>query len=186
MVQKLLSLIEALPLAGLLAAQVVLPLVGVPVSPIWVATGVRAGALWGTVLSAGALAVNLSLGYWLARAWLRQPIEAWLRARGRSVPPISGEEETLWILLVRATPGIPLFMQNYFLGLAQVRFSRYFFVSFPVQLVYLIAFVSLGHAVKDSNVWRGLLAVSGLAAAAVAILLIRRRLDGRLRPPIDK
>ena len=71
MVQKLLSLIEALPLAGLLAAQVVLPLVGVPVSPIWVATGVRAGALWGTVLSAGALAVNLSLGYWMARAWLR-------------------------------------------------------------------------------------------------------------------
>ena len=88
MLQELLSLIDALPLPGLLVAQVVLPLVGVPVSPLWIATGVRAGVVWGALLSGGALAVNLSLGYWLARKWLRRPIEAWLRARGRSTPQI--------------------------------------------------------------------------------------------------
>ena len=149
MLQELLSLIEALPLPGLLAAQVVLPLVGVPISPLWIATGVRAGAGWGTVLSAGALTVNLTLGYWLARRWLRLPIEAWLRARGRCAPQIPEAEAALWILLLRVTPGVPLFVQNYLLGLAQVRFRRYLCISLPAQLAYAAAFVSLGQALKN-------------------------------------
>jgi uncharacterized membrane protein YdjX (TVP38/TMEM64 family) len=186
MLQELLSLIEKLPLAGLLAAQVVLPLAGVPVSPLWIATGVRAGVLWGALLSAAALAANLTLGYWLARKWLRRPIEAWLRARGKVVPQIPETEETLWILLLRVTPGVPLFVQNYLLGLAQVRFDRYLAISFPAQLAYAVAFVALGQALKDSNVWRGMLAVSGLVAVAVAVLLIRRHLDRKLRPPVQE
>ncbi|MBI5800803.1 MAG: VTT domain-containing protein [Verrucomicrobia bacterium] len=135
------------------------------------------------MLSAFALILNQTVGYWLARKWLRQPIESWLRARGKSAPQIPEAEETLWILLLRVTPGVPLFVQNYLLGLAQVRFVRYLTISFPVQLAYAIAFVSLGHAFKDSNIWRGMLAVSGLAAVAVAVLLVRRHLDRKLRPP---
>ena len=111
MLHQLLSMIEALPLPGLLAAQVVLPLFGFPVSPLWIATGVRAGVLWGSVLSAGALAVNLTLGYWLARKWLRQPIEKWLHARGKKAPQIREADETLWILLLRVTPGVPFNQQ---------------------------------------------------------------------------
>jgi len=182
----LLSLIESVPLLGLLAAQVVLPLVGVPASPLWVATGVRLGAWWGGLLSAGALALNLTLGYWLARKWLRGPIAAWLHARGRRVPQIPETEETLWILLLRVTPGVPLCAQNYLLGLARVRFSRYLCISFPAQLAYVIAFVSLGDAFKDSNVWRGMLAVSGLVAVAVAVLLVHRYLGRKLRPPVKE
>lgn len=186
MLQDLLSLVEGLPLAGLLTAQVVLPLLGVPISPLWIATGINAGAGWGALLSAGALALNQTLGYWLARKWLRRPIESWLRARSKSAPQIPEAEETLWILLLRVTPGVPLFVQNYLLGLAQVRFDRYLAISFPVQLAYAVAFVSLGHAFKDSNVWRGMLAVSGLAAAAAAVLLVRRHLGRKLRPPVQE
>lgn len=183
MLQELLAFIEALPLPGLVAAQVALPLLGVPISPLWIATGVHAGAGLGSVFSALALLLNQALGYWLARKWLRQPIESWLRARGKSAPQIPEAEETLWILLLRVTPGVPLFVQNYLLGLARVRFVRYLMISFPVQLAYAVAFVSLGHAFKDSNVWRGMLAVSGLAAVAVAVLLVRRHLDRKLQPP---
>jgi uncharacterized membrane protein YdjX (TVP38/TMEM64 family) len=186
MLQELLSFVESLPLPGLLAAQVLLPLMGVPVSPLWIATGVRAGALWGAVGSVFALAVNQTLGYWLARKWLRRPIEAWLRSRGRSAPQIPVAEESLWILLLRVTPGVPLFVQNYLLGVAQVRFGRYLLISLPVQLGYAIAFVSLGHAFKDSNVWRVMLAVSALATVAVAVLLVRRHLERKLRPPIQE
>lgn len=183
MLQSLFSLVEALPLSGLLVAQALLPLIGVPISPLWIATGVRAGTFWGAVLSAVALAVNLTLGYWLARKWLRRPIEAWLTARGRSVPQIPETEETLWILLLRVTPGVPLIVQTYLLGLAQVRFNRYFYISFPAQLAYAVAFVSLGHALRESNVWRAMLVLSLLAALAVAILLVRRHLRRKLNTP---
>lgn len=182
MMQELLSWIEALPLPALLAAQVGLPLLGVPVSPLWVATGMCASAWWGGLLSGIALALNQTLGYWLARKWLRSPIETWLRARGRSAPQIRVADETLWILLLRVTPGMPLFVQNYLLGLAEVRFGRYLCISLPPQLAYAFAFVSLGHAFKDSNVWRGMLAVSALASVSVAVLLIRRYLNRKLPP----
>ena len=184
MLQDLLSWIEKLPLPGFVAALVLLPLAGVPVSPLWIAIGVRAGTAWGALLAVVALAANQTAGYWLARRWVRGPIEVWLRARGKSVPQIPAGEETLWILLLRVTPGIPLFVQNYLLGLAQVPFARYLVLSLPVQIAYAVAFVSLGQALRDSNVWRGLLAVSGLAAVAVAVLLLRRHLGRRLPPPV--
>ncbi len=184
--QELFAFIEALPLPGLVGAQVLLPLLGVPISPLWIATGIHAGAGLGGLLSALALVLNQTLGYWLARKWLRRPIEAWLRTRGKTAPQIPEAEETLWVLLLRVTPGVPLFVQNYLLGLAQVRFVRYLVISFPVQLAYAVAFVSLGHAFKDSNVWRGMLAVSGLAAVAVAVLLVRRHLGRKLRPPVQE
>lgn len=186
MLQEILTWVQSLPLAGLVLAQVLLPLVGVPVSPLWIAMGINAGAGLGGALSAGTLALNQTLGYWLARKWLREPIERWIRARGKSAPQIPEGEETLWILLLRVTPGVPLVVQNYLLGLARVRFDRYLAISFPVQLAYAVAFVSLGHAFKDSNLWRGMFALSGLAAVAVAVLLIRRHLDRKLRPAIKE
>ena len=181
--QDFFSLIEALPLVALAVGLVFLPLVGVPVSPLWVAMGLRAGAGVGIVIAVLALALNQAIGYWLARRWLRQPIENWLQARGRRVPQIPETEETLWIMLLRVTPGVPLFMQNYLLGLARVRFGRYLLISLPVQVGYAVAFVSLGHAFKDSNLWRGMLAVCGLVAMVLAVLLLRRHLNRKLRPP---
>lgn len=184
MLQELISFVERLPLPSLVAALTLLPLIGVPVSPLWIAIGVRAGTVWGAVLAMVALAANQTAGYWLARRWVRRPIEAWLHARGKSVPQIPAGEETLWILLLRVTPGIPLFVQNYLLGLAQVPFGRYLALSLPVQITYALAFVSLGQALRDSDVWRGMLAVSGLAAVAVGVLLLRRHLDRRLHPSV--
>lgn len=175
-----------MPLPGLAAALAILPLVGVPVSPLWIAIGIRAGTAWGAAIAVLALAANQTAGYWFARRWVRGPIEAWLRARGKSVPQIPAGEETLWILLLRVTPGVPLFVQNYLLGLAQVPFGRYLALSLPVQISYAVAFVSLGQALRDSNLWRGMLAVSGLAAIAVGLLLVRRHLDRKLHPQVKR
>ena len=162
-----------------------LPLIGVPISPLWIATGVRAGTLLGGAVSVGALALNQTLGYWLARKWLRRPIEAWLRARHRAVPAIPAGEETLWIILVRVTPGLPLFIQNYLLGLARVPFATYLRISLPIQMAYAVAFVSLGQAFKDSNIWRGMLAASVLVAVLIAVVLIRKVVSRRMPPPVQ-
>jgi uncharacterized membrane protein YdjX (TVP38/TMEM64 family) len=180
MVKEILTWVGALPLPALWIAQVLLPLVGFPISPLWIATGIRAGTVLGGTLTVVALALNQALGYWLARTWLRGPIEARLKARGMSVPVIPAGEEALWILLVRVTPGVPLFLQNYLLGLARVRFSLYLAISLPAQMAYAVAFVSLGQAFKDSNVWRGMLAVSGVVAVLIVVVLIRKVVSRRI------
>lgn len=137
----------------------------------------------GALYSVVALGLNQSLAYWLARRWLRKPIESWVRKRGKAVPSIPRADEALWILLIRVTPGLPLVIQNYLLGLAEVRFWLYVVLSLPLQIGYVFAFVSMGQAFKDSQVGRGLLAFSGLAALLVIVLLIRRIVSRRKQTP---
>lgn len=159
---------------------VLLPLVGMPVSPLWILAGVIFGNAKGIALCIGSLGFNFALGYWMARSLMRAPIERWLAARGKSVPAIPPEDEWLWIVLLRSTPGVPLFVQNYMLGLARVRFGLYLLLSFPIQIVYVTAFVMVGESLVTSSLWRGLLIGGGILAVSVGVSLLRRHLLKRI------
>lgn len=160
--------------AWLFLALAFLPLVGVPASPLIIAAGVRLGTWGGFVLAMAGLLSNFSLGYWLARLWLRRPL-AWLLARrGYQIPQLTAADETQFILLFRITPGIPLTAQNYLLGLAQVNFRRYLLISLPVQAGYALAFVWLGHSLAGSATWRLILGGAALVALGLVISLLRR------------
>jgi uncharacterized membrane protein YdjX (TVP38/TMEM64 family) len=45
--------------------------------------------------------------------------------------------------ILRVTPGVPLCIQNYLLGLAGVKFARYLLLSLPAQAAYALASKSL-------------------------------------------
>ena len=66
---------------------VLLPLVGMPVSPLWILAGVIFGNARGIALCIGSLGFNFTLGYWMARSLMREPIERWLAARDVPAPP---------------------------------------------------------------------------------------------------
>jgi uncharacterized membrane protein YdjX (TVP38/TMEM64 family) len=159
--------------AVLLAAMALLPLAGVPASAFWVLAGVRFGPLWGSVGAFGAVFVNIGLGYWLSARWFRRVIEQWLTRRGYRIPTFADEAEWKLILLCRITPGFPLALQNYVLGCARVRFSRYLALSLPAQWAYAFGFVYFGDSLTRSDLWRVLAAVCVLAAVALLLTLVR-------------
>ena len=103
----------------------------------------------------------------------------WLERRGWRVPELVEGDETLVILILRITPGVPLCVQNYLLGLAGVRFGRYLLLSLPAQAVYALAFVWLGDSLASNTVWRLLLAVCALTGVVLLISLLRRWLNRR-------
>jgi uncharacterized membrane protein YdjX (TVP38/TMEM64 family) len=174
-----LALVSAARPAALFFAIALLPLVGVPASPLLIAAGVRLGTARGYALAMAALLVNFTLGYWLARRWLRGPLTRWLTRRGHTVPRLAAADEVPFILLFRVTPGLPLVIQNYLLGLAEVNFRRYLLLSLAVQSVYALAFVWLGQSLQQSAAWKLLLAVSALVALTLIVALLRRWLNRR-------
>ena len=160
--------------ALLFLALALLPLVGVPASPLIIAAGVRLGTGAGFALVVAALLCDFSLGYWLARRWMRTPLTRWLAGRGHVVPVLAPADEAQFILLFRITPGIPLSVQNYVLGLAGVDFTRYLLISLPVQAVYALTFVWFGNSLADNEAWKLALGVALLVAIGLAVGLLRR------------
>lgn len=163
----------------LFPALVLLPLVGVPVSPLWVALGIRFGVGWGLLIAMAGLLINFTLGYAIAARLGHGRMRTWLERRGRSLPELARGDELRWIALVRVTPGVPLFVQNYLLGLARVHFPSYLLVSLPIQMLYAGLFVVLGTSLQGSRLWYGVLAGAGLVAAGLVISLLRSRLQRR-------
>ena len=172
--------------ALLFAALALLPLVGVPASPLIIAAGVRLGTGPGFALVVAALLCDISLGYWLARRWMRVPLTLWMAGRGHVVPVLAPADEAQFILLFRITPGIPLSVQNYVLGLAGVDFTRYLLISLPVQAVYALTFVWFGNSLADNAAWKLALGAALLVALGLAVGLLRRwlkRTSAPAQPP---
>jgi uncharacterized membrane protein YdjX (TVP38/TMEM64 family) len=122
------------------------------------------------------------MAYWAAARWLRKIVERWLSARGHRIPSLTTGEEMKVILLCRLTPGLPLTLQNYILGCARVRFSRYLLGSLPIQWACAVAFVVFGDSITHSSVWAWTTGACLLVAMALLIKLVRTRVNKRARP----
>jgi uncharacterized membrane protein YdjX (TVP38/TMEM64 family) len=175
--QMILNAIGTAHPAMLFLALALLPLVGVPASVLWIAAGVRLGTLPAFAFCAVALLVNFTAGYWLARCGVRLPLTRRLERRGWRIPQLSAGDESMAILILRVTPGVPLCIQNYLLGLAGVKFGRYLLLSLPAQAAYALAFVWLGDSLTSNAGWHLLLAVAALTGVSLLVSLLRRWLN---------
>jgi uncharacterized membrane protein YdjX (TVP38/TMEM64 family) len=155
----------------LIAALVVLPLVGMPISPLWILTGIRFGPAWGVAVGAATMLANITLAYHMAAHLLSRPIHALLRRRGLTMPSVPADDQSKFILLCRIAPGVPMLLQSFILGSVRVDFRRYILISFPVLTAFCAAFVIGGDALVHSDWWFGLLAFS----LFLALLLILRQ-----------
>lgn len=163
-------------------AMALLPLGPFPASLLFIMAGVRFGTSTGFLAGVAALALNMSLGYWLAQRVFRMPLERWLVGRGHSIPQFDPKGELRFLLLFRVTPGMPLFLQNYVLGLAGVRFRLYLPVSLAAQAPYVLGFVWFGQSLTQTSAWKIGLAAGGIMAAILAVSLLRRLL-AKPKPP---
>lgn len=161
------------------AAMALLPALGAPVSIF----SLTAGSLFAdqlgmpvvALLCMLAITANIALTYLLAIRTLR-PLLQWLVPRlGYRLPEISTTGATDVIVLLRVTPGVPFFVQNYLLGIAAVPFRRYLLVSCLVALPVNAAFLVFGAALLEGQGRKALTGLLLVVAAMAAIHLVRRR-----------
>ncbi|MGB0578091.1 MAG: TVP38/TMEM64 family protein [Limisphaerales bacterium] len=175
MIQEILDVLRDSPILFMLGMGT-LPLVGVPLSAFWLAAGAAFKPPWyAFTIIMGGMAINFALAYLVSNRWLRGPITRLFEKRGIKIPEAKPSEYIKLTLAIRLFPGLPNFMQSYLLGLANVPFRTYFFVSFPPQIAYAIGFVVIGESLVEMKGFKLVLGISIVVAAGLIVNMIRKR-----------
>ena len=167
------------------AAMAILPACGFPLLPFLLAAGLVFGPLLGTLPAAAyaatALAVNVSVSYWIAARAFRPAVTRWVQRLGYPLPSWNGASAWDVALLVRAIPGPPFFLQSYLLGLARIPFGIYLATSFVIPALSFTGAAVFGAAWARGD-RRGLIfGVGMLLIVSVVVHRIRRRLSASRR-----
>lgn len=164
-----------------------IPLIGIPIAPFYMAAGAAYG-LVGCMLGVGlALLLNLTLSYWIAR-FLRGPIERWLAKAGWKIPQVPQGQYLAFTIMVRLTPGAPLMVQNYILGLSGTPFRTYLLVSWCAEMCIACGYILTGESLYARS-WSFLFAGIGLIVFVILLAHFLRATVLKNVPPeiqIDK
>lgn len=179
MVDTLLSRVRAAGPVAYFSAMAVLP---VPLAWFTVPAGELFAArltLPGVVAVAlAAVAVQLTLNYVVARHGLRPVVERLIRRRGYTVPRVTAQNALSVALLVRLTPGPPMFLGSCILAVAETPFRLYLIVSWLVAVPWVIGGVVLGQGLMGGDVKLMAWGIGVLGAVVVGVRLWRRRRAG--------
>lgn len=160
----------------------ILPFAFFPVGLLYLS----AGAVHGVWISlAGimvAMAVNITLSYWLAAGPLHGWISQWFARRGRAVPVLPADEQVWAVLAVRFTPAFPLIVQNYLLGLARVPFRTYFWTSLAAEAVIALGYILAGDALTEDHPGYVLAAFGCIVGAVLLSRVLRRAFAKKVHP----
>ncbi len=158
------------------AAMSVLPLIGLPLTPFYIVAGATFGVWVGLLGSMIALGVNVSLCYLVAknipRAWLHNVLERF----GTELPTFEQTSGAVrFSMLVKLTPGVPMLLKNYLLGLSGVPFKVYLITSLVTSALYAVPLMVLGNSLFDHDWSESWFAVLLGVGAGVGVWLWRRR-----------
>jgi len=163
----------------LLPALAILPAFAFPASVLLFLIGGYYGPLYGMVLAVIGIALNDAITYWLARTFLRGPILRLLERKKVKAPNVPEREEYRVIAIVRITPGTPMFLQNYALGLANVNFMKYMVVSTPIQALHAAGIIIFGAAIFEGKTGMIVFAASLMIALVILLRLVHSQYQAR-------
>lgn len=178
--------LELLRSAGPVAffgAMALLPAFGVPASVFVISAvgifGPQFGTTTAVLLSLGALTFNFCLAYALARRGLRPLLTVLVTRLGYKLPEVESGDATDLMILLRVTPGVPFFVQNYLAGLAEIPFGRYFVISLLIVWPINAAFLLFGDALLHGKGKIALLSLCAVVALMTLLHLVRRHYERR-------
>ncbi len=179
LIDRGITMIRDLGATVFFVSMAVLPAIGVPMLAFTITAGEAFQPQMGMpgviAVALVAIAINLALGYWVARFALRPVLTGLIKRYGYSVPRVTKENALTVTLLVRLTPGPPYALQACVLGLAEVPFWTYLIVSWLGMVPWALGGIILGKGIFSGKFG---VAASGMGVLIVAVILvqiIRRR-----------
>ena len=166
---------------ALFLALVILPGLPVPTSLLMLTAGVvwREQPVMACGLCMLALALNFTWTYWLAAGPARRLVERLLTATSLKIPELPHGDHLKLILVLRLTPGIPLFLQNYLLGFLRAPFYLYLPVSLLCTGIIGSGVILSGAGLADGNLKWAITGVSLIVLGGVFTHLVRGWLERR-------
>lgn len=165
--------------AVLFLALVILPGLPVPTSALLFTAGVvwRHQPVMACGLCLLALTLNFIWTYWLAAGPARRVVEKFLVATALEIPDLPRGDHLKLILVLKLTPGIPLFFQNYLLGFLRVPFLLYLPISILCNGVVGTGVVLSGVGLADGRLMPTLTGVSLIVVGVVLAQVLRGWLE---------
>lgn len=165
----------------LFAGLVFLPGLPVPTSALLL----LAGTVWrdrpvaACAICLLAMALNMTWTYWVAARPGRGVVEKLLAAGSIRVPEMQQGNHLRFLLVLRLTPGVPLFLQNYLLGFFRIPFRLYLPVSIACNALFACGFVLSGAGVADGNLRPVLTGIGLIVLGFVVVQMLKQKLKGR-------
>jgi uncharacterized membrane protein YdjX (TVP38/TMEM64 family) len=165
----------------LFGALVILPGLPVPTSALLVLAGTvwRDRPVMACAICLLAIALNMTWTYWLAAYPARGLMEKLLARSTLRIPKLPKNNHLRALLLLRLTPGIPLFVQNYLLGFFRVPFRLYLPVSMGCSGLIACGIVLSGAGVAGGNFMPAITGVGLIVVGMVVVQMVRQRLVGK-------
>lgn len=152
-----------------------LPLVGVPTTPLFMLAGASFGLITALIGSAVAVAANVMLSYWLARKVIRRPLAKLLRRWDYQLPEFTPGKALSFLILMRLAPGLPAFLKNYVTALFDVPFGIYLALSWLITYPYAVGLIVLGDSLFSGDLREGAAGLLVLLAVVVGFGWINKR-----------
>ncbi len=162
-------------------ALVLLPALPIPTSALLVTAGVvwRDRPVMACVLSVLAIGLNLSWTYWLAAGPARKLVEKTLSTSSFKVPQLPENNHLKLVLILKLTPAIPFFIQNYLCGFLRAPFRIFLPVSLLCNGIIGTGIVLGGAGLADGKLMPAITGVCLIAVSVVLTQLLRNWLAKR-------
>ncbi len=169
--------------AALFWALVFLPGLPIPTSALLFTAGVvwRQHPVMACSLCLLAMLINLTWTYWLAAGPARKLVEKMLAATSVKIPDLPRGDHLKLILVMKLTPGIPFFFQNYLLGFLRAPFHLYLPISMLCNGIIGTGIVLSGVGLADGKLMPALTGISLIAVGVILTQMIRGWLAKRKR-----
>jgi uncharacterized membrane protein YdjX (TVP38/TMEM64 family) len=149
-----------------------------------------AGVIWRQqpVMACGlclvAMGLNLTWTYWLAAGPGRGLVQRVLAVTGYQIPDLPGDNHLKLILVLKLTPGVPFFVQNYLLGFLRAPFRLYLILSLICNGIIGSGVVLSGAGLADGKLLPALSGISLVILSVVLTQLLRGWLAKRKKAAI--
>lgn len=162
-------------------ALVILPALPIPTSALQLTAGIiwRDQPIMACSLCLVAMMINLSLTYWIAAGPARRLVERLLAATSYRIPELPRDDHMKLVLILKLTPGIPFFIQNYLSGFFRAPFRLFLVVSMLSNGVFGVGMVLSGVGIGDGKLISAISGISFIALSALLTYLIREWLSKR-------
>lgn len=159
----------------------VVPLFGVPVTPLLVLAGATFELLPALAGCAFAIGVNLTLSHLLARRYLRNWLVRMANRWQYEMPSVGSRSRLTALFLVRITPGPPMAFKNYVGALIDAPFVAYLAIYWTATMLYAFGLLAVGDSLSSASMPEGMAGIALLGAMLMAVLWNLKRLDGSWR-----
>lgn len=156
--------------AGLIAAYVVLPMIGFPIMPLLILLGVRFGSLYGCIIMVLIMPFHLTVSYWAMNTRIQGWIQRLADKRSVAVPKIPEKHRFSFSLLFMAIPGLSYTLKNYLLPMSGLSFPLFLICGWLPQAVMGIPFVVMGAAAVHYS----LILFTGVSGIYIVMMFSRK------------